>query len=124
MTMYKLFTSMWLSETNGKGHFILNIGQKRQYTPLLIAFFRDGVVYYFLITAMLLASTLMEELALPVLGSVPLPWLVGVYSFAGANLVLGLRKAAAQNTVAGATNWETALSVIYFTPETRNSEVF
>ncbi|KJA22190.1 hypothetical protein HYPSUDRAFT_41363 [Hypholoma sublateritium FD-334 SS-4] len=125
MTMYKLCTGMWLREAKGKGNFIILIVRNRHYTPLLAAFFGDGVVYYFLITALLLTSTLMEQLALPVLGSVPIPWLVGVYSFAGANLVLGLRKAAAQNTVSGAANWETTLSAMYFAPDmAHNSEVF
>ncbi|KAF9467037.1 hypothetical protein BDZ94DRAFT_99052 [Collybia nuda] len=63
-------------------------------SPMLTAFIRDGTVFFLLIAVVLLACTVTTATLRGPLLSFFVPWLLGVYSFAGSRLILGLREAA------------------------------
>jgi len=68
---------------------------------LIYAIVRDGVIYYFIITVVLLVSTITTQGISGAYASIALPWLIAIYSFAGTRLILNLREAAiAQNSTA------------------------
>ncbi|KAF8182910.1 hypothetical protein BJ912DRAFT_1121174 [Pholiota molesta] len=101
------------------------IKRERQIPPLLTAFFRDGIVFYLVITVMILVSAIIEQLVLPEFGSICLPWFIGIYSFAGSHLIISLREAAARglSRSRGGSTWKDAISVLYFVPETRSGNL-
>ncbi|KAK0187627.1 hypothetical protein F5146DRAFT_1206563 [Armillaria mellea] len=65
-----------------------------QVSPILVSFFRDGAVFFFLIFAVLVASTVMNVLGTGMLGEILGSWLICVYSFAACRLIINLREAA------------------------------
>ncbi|KAK0433920.1 uncharacterized protein EV420DRAFT_1771282 [Desarmillaria tabescens] len=67
-----------------------------QVSPLLVSFFRDGAVFFFLIFPVLVASTVMYVLGTGILGEILGCWLICVYSFAACRLIINLREAAAR----------------------------
>ncbi|KAK0474453.1 hypothetical protein EDD18DRAFT_1339267 [Armillaria luteobubalina] len=86
MTMAKLFE-------DGRSK-LSQIRIMSQVSPRLVSFFQDGGVFFFLIFAVLVASTVMNVLATGILGEILGCWLIAVYSFAACRLTINLREAA------------------------------
>ncbi|KAJ6590177.1 hypothetical protein DFH09DRAFT_1359155 [Mycena vulgaris] len=63
-------------------------------SPLFVSFIRDGSVFFFLIFAIVLASTLLSLLVHGPLLNMAQPWLTAIYSFSVSGLVLNLRQLA------------------------------
>ncbi|KAF8526649.1 hypothetical protein BU17DRAFT_62135 [Hysterangium stoloniferum] len=96
-------------------------------SPLFIAFFRDGTVFFFVIAGIILSSlvlmkppniygivavlaaTLSVLLITGPLSNVEEPWLSFVYSLAGSRLIMNLREAASNK--GGDNSWEETISL-------------
>ncbi|KAF8987152.1 hypothetical protein BDQ17DRAFT_1435826 [Cyathus striatus] len=98
MTAYQFFRT--IQRLEGK---LWGFWRRKSFSPMLLAFFRDGTVFFFVIAFTLLGCTLTTVLVRGVLQGVFLPWLVGTYSYAGSRLILQLREAA--RNFDGTTTW-------------------
>ncbi|KAF9467035.1 hypothetical protein BDZ94DRAFT_1332819 [Collybia nuda] len=85
MTVWKFYMSV-----RGGGKFFWKRDQK--FSPLLIAFVRDGAIL-FLSLGLLLSILFMVTVYGP-LQAAYIPWLLGTYSFSGSRLILNLRESA------------------------------
>jgi len=80
------------------------------FSPLLLAFIRDGTVFFFLIAVVLFMSTIITIAVEGAMKGVFLPYLIGTWSFAGSRLILNLREAATKGTGEEELTWEQTLS--------------
>ncbi|RDB26289.1 hypothetical protein Hypma_006442 [Hypsizygus marmoreus] len=75
---------------------LFRLHEVRSYSPLVVAFVRDGTVFFFLIFSALVFCTVTTLVIKTPLAGVGFPWLITVYSFSASRLVLGLREASKQ----------------------------
>ncbi|TFK31569.1 hypothetical protein BDQ12DRAFT_729437 [Crucibulum laeve] len=71
---------------------IWKVREWKTLSPFLVAFIKDGTIFFFLITLTLLVSTILTMAAPNAMKTIPLSWLIAVYSFAGCRLILNLRE--------------------------------
>ncbi|VDB94076.1 unnamed protein product [Peniophora sp. CBMAI 1063] len=77
--------------------------------PLMTAFIEDGLIYFILITVALLLACLITLLLRGAIQALPMPPLIGVYSYSGSRLVLNLRRAAVR--MHATASWKDTYSV-------------
>ncbi|KAJ6483704.1 hypothetical protein DFH09DRAFT_1378208 [Mycena vulgaris] len=87
-------------------------------SPLFVSFIRDGSVFFFLIFAIVLASTLLSLLVHGPLLNMAQPWLTAIYSFSVSGLVLNLRQLANRGNMdtRAAVLWLVAQSPLWYSP--------
>jgi len=91
MTVVKLVV-ITRTEAHG-GRTVFGMKYPGSLPPLLIAFFRDGALFFLLIFAILLVCTCTSLAFNGPLAVVAFPWLIVIYSFAATRLLLNIRKA-------------------------------
>ncbi|KIJ55721.1 hypothetical protein M422DRAFT_63707 [Sphaerobolus stellatus SS14] len=105
LTVYKFYRQ------NMEVNQMISLSQ-RNVSPVFSAFFRDGTIYFLLITVDEVINMIIEATVTGVFVSVSLPYGIFLYSFAGSRLILNLREAATDgrraNTVGG--SWSGAMS--------------
>jgi hypothetical protein len=78
-----------------RGHWnIPRVTDVKSLTPLFAAFYRDGTLFFFLIFAVVLVSTVATVTMQGPLAGVSIPWIITVYTISASRLVLNLRVAA------------------------------
>ncbi|KAG7090376.1 hypothetical protein E1B28_009495 [Marasmius oreades] len=117
MTIYKAYRSAGDLITNDKSLHGMSIFSVKSLSPLVFGIVRDGTIYYFIITVILLISTLTTQLIPGPYASISLPWLISIYSFAGTRLILNLREAAlAKSSIA---TWQETVELETFRVRSR-----
>lgn len=80
-------------------------------SPLLLAFVRDGTMFFLAIAVVLTMSIILVLTLTESMKGIFIPWLLGTYSFAGSRLILKLREASTiKNTTESETTWAHTLS--------------
>ncbi|KAJ6506180.1 hypothetical protein C8R47DRAFT_1101497 [Mycena vitilis] len=73
-----------------------SIGKLREinsYSPIMVAFVRDGTVFFLLIFSVVLINTIASQALSGPFQGLFLPWLTAIYSFSASRLVLNIRGA-------------------------------
>ncbi|TFK32724.1 hypothetical protein BDQ12DRAFT_477239 [Crucibulum laeve] len=86
-----------LSRQPSSRHSTLYSAVTNRWTPLTSTFFRDGIVFFFLIFAIALICFISEIFTFGFLDPASQPWLIAVYSYSGSWLILNLRIAGSKN---------------------------
>ncbi|KAL9710417.1 hypothetical protein Ac2012v2_006718 [Leucoagaricus gongylophorus] len=84
------------------------------FSPLFVAFVRDGTVFFLLIAVVLLISTTFSLAVEGPLEQVPLVWLTTVYSYSATRLIINLREAALMTRKESTWNETMQLSALDF----------
>ncbi|ESK95648.1 hypothetical protein Moror_12573 [Moniliophthora roreri MCA 2997] len=90
MTLYKMFTSL----ANKRRVALKSIRLSTKFSPLLTCFYRDGAIYYTVITSIIMICTVTVVTLDGPLVLVATPFLNAGYSLAVCRLILNLRRTA------------------------------
>lgn len=91
MTAYKMLQSL---ADMRRGGISWSIQNQHSISPILLAFFQDGTIYFSLIAVILLVCTITTIVLEGPMKIVGQGWLIAIYSFSGSRLILNLRQAA------------------------------
>ncbi|KAJ6451674.1 hypothetical protein C8R47DRAFT_1229758 [Mycena vitilis] len=69
----------------------------KSYSPILMAFVRDGTVFFLLIFTAVLVNTVTDQVFEGPLSGIVLPWVTAIYSFSASRLVLNIRSIGARD---------------------------